>query len=628
MANQSYQSYQSHYPHVHTLPPSPPASAHHHHHHHHHYHHHHHINPQLAMAKTSDGPSPHANTPFHLLAPTVSPPAVLASTSNSSSSSSLRISDLLSNPRDTSVQQQPLPPPPPSHPSRVEKSKHHPSRRKRLSHDKADKLDKSALSSQDLLSITGYALSSSGAPPSSSHYLPPMTFSRTHSLSPTFASPSESSLPSTVPSPAAESSSSSISGPTPISVSSSYISNLVNLEQQMRSKQTAVAATSSWSDSYISQLERLETAEVEKTRANAHHMHQSSDTTPTATITTTAQGTALWRTMQAHQHYIDMCVPCLTRHPRANWIWATLVPQLALSSDLVSDALTAYTTITMDRFFGESRDKTWFPVGKQAFERSLDELVKTPAPTPQEVEAVYVSIVLATHYVLLRPTAVPLVAESDQDVDFFRFLQAPFMDTVLTAINAHGSQFRHLLEDDVGPSGADHATHEYLELVRELIELATQDITKARLFHAEKGTASSLPIYMVLSPDEKQLFLSCISTLSQSLNLALQGKTIHLLKAFSLLPPKFYDLLRSRHPLALILASYTISIFATFYIKTSGGIFGKDTRQFESSVLELESLLPYCWRGAVYWSRRTVQGCNLEGVEVLKGYKDIAERFE
>lgn len=474
------------------------------------------------------------------------------------------------------------------------------------------------------------------------------TLNHASSASPRFTSPEvhTSIGPSTLVSPAASlslsrSSSHLASSPAaaPISAPSSYISHLASLELQMRSKQphsTTPTAPLSAADSYISQLKRLETVEVQKTRASSiaeidtRRLSSVSSSSSSSSSNGNNPGSInkedslsllpakdTRHKLQFHQQFLDMCVPCLSRTKEAGRLWASMVPQLSYTSDPVHDSLLAYTMISMERYFGDAKDSSWAPLGKLYFDRCLSHLKATMIPETKEMEEIFVSIVLLVHYAFMRPNAVPLLSESRDNLDFFCLARTPYNSDLFVPMVQRKSQYLFILDasdPDALTQDKQLATYEYFDMLNEFVELAANndDICMASLFFG--GTT---PLYTSFLPDEKEVYLDAIRELNRALYLSVHQSTCYLLRAFTMVSDRYYEFLRARRPVALVIASYMLSIFVANFIGTSGGIFGQSTSQLLDCLDQLEGMMPAHWSGAVYWSRQAVEGKGLDSHKAI-----------
>lgn len=467
------------------------------------------------------------------------------------------------------------------------------------------------------------------------------------------------------------------------STASDYISSLANLEQMARHQQRTSrymppANQLAVSELYIGQLdcnesrdgqtapspgeESLQQQQQDQRNSNAssniNNSNCSNNSTNNSSTNNRANSTGSITeisllpsssklqpqlTNQFHQEYLDMCVPQLARgNSDAADFWRRQVPQLACYSSAISIALVAYTTLTMarSRFISvsstSSSPSSFAAQSKQMFKTTVTDLWGRSLPVPLETtEEVFICVMLLVNYIHMDPTAVPVVASKENELDFFSIARSPFCRELHDCLDMRKQNKRTLAAVLGGISNSANMVlppvvvpceykFEFLDMLVELLNAAAADNGTARDIISCRACGPSTQLSPTASttkttttntrildflPGERDTYASTIAMLGVYLHLALTRSPAHLMEMFVRVSGTFLEYYRDRRPFALVIGGYML-VFCALYSATTVtcqlGDVEDDVSQFMKPVQDLEDMLEGPWKPCLYWPKKIV----------------------
>lgn len=454
------------------------------------------------------------------------------------------------------------------------------------------------------------------------------------------------------------------------STASNYISSLANLEQMARQQQRTTrylppANQLAPSELYIGQVDRKESRDgqtapspgkesLQQQQPQPQQQQQQQDrpygnsnirssginnranSAGSSAEISMASKLQPQLTNQFHQEYLDMCVPQLARgNTDAADFWRRQVPQLACYSSFIANALVAYTTLTMarSRFISvsssSSSPSSFAAQSTQAFSKAVAELWSRALPFPPgTAEEVFISVMLLVRYIHMDPTAVPVVASKENELDFFSIARALFCQKLHDCM-ASREQHKRTLAVVLGEIGSTNLVlspvavpceykFEFLDMLVELLDAAADkgtagDIASCRACGPTSSMIRLSPAVATTSfdflPGERETYSHTIATLGVGLHLALTRSPAHLMEMFGRVSDSFLEYFRDRRPFALVVGSYML-VFCALYTGTTVtcqlGDVEDDVSQFMKPVQDLEDMLDEPWKPCLYWPRKIV----------------------
>lgn len=263
-----------------------------------------------------------------------------------------------------------------------------------------------------------------------------------------------------------------------------------------------------------------------------------------------------------HQQYQDLCISRLARGDKnAELVWRTQVPQMAIKSCMLSDALAAFTMLIMS----QSRALDSCLLLKQStecYKRCVSVLLETPVPHTDLVEEVLVCTVLLANYVLLQPNVVTLVTDQKNGIDFFGILRAPFYPCLHASLEKQDSKLAVILGSSLTLECPQDYTIRYLDILTDLIDVVERgdSISKSKACGPFGFIPSSVEPATPLPQDEVSIYRDTITCLRSALYCSINHSPIFLLHAFSGISEPYLDVLRAQRPVALVVAAYILII--------------------------------------------------------------------